>query len=425
MKQMLKKIAGTTLVKLIGALASLAILSMNARVLGPHGVGIISLVVVGVAIIQNISSLIGGSALVYLTPRHNNFHIYILSTAWGLIASALGAVTLSTARMIPPEHTFDVFFLSLLASQINVNQMLLLGKEKVKAFNFSNLIQSFLGVCALYYFFNFTGFRSQWGFIYSLYIAFGFTFVSSFIMVYRSLKISAIDNLIPLIRDILKLGGSIQLAGLLQTLNYRFSYFLLRKFFGEGTLGRFDAGVKLSEGIWLAAKSIAIIQYAHISNETDRQKALEMTTGLFKLSVLLTLAGLSVLLILPASWYEAMLGKEFHDVKIVILSLSPGILAIASGMIFSHYFSGTGKPHYNTLGSALGLTSLVIAGYLIIPRYGLVAAGLATSFSYIVALVYQLFVFRKLSGLGWVAFIPNKTDLALLTGRLRGQRPGV
>jgi O-antigen/teichoic acid export membrane protein len=423
MKHMLKKIAGTTLVKLIGALASLAILSMNARVLGPHGVGIISLVVVGVAIIQNISSLIGGSALVYLTPRYDNFHIYILSTAWGLIASALGAVILSTAHMIPHEHTFDVFFLSLLASQINANQMLLLGKENVRAFNFSNLLQSLLSVGALYYFFNHAGVRSQLGFIYSLYIAFGLTFLSSFVLVFPRLKIRAMDNLVPLVRDILRLGGSIQLAGLLQTLNYRFSYFLLRKFFGEGTLGRFDAGVKLSEGIWLAAKSIALIQYAHISNETDKQKALDMTTGLFKISFLITLAGLTALLILPSNWYEAMLGKEFHDVKTVILCLSPGVLAIASGMIFSHYFSGIGKPHYNTIGSGLGLATLIVAGYLIIPRYGLVAAGLATSVSYIAALGYQLTVFRKLSGLGWGAFIPNKTDLGLLNERIRRNQP--
>jgi hypothetical protein len=49
-------------------------------------------------------------------------------------------------------------------------------------------------------------------------------------MIFPSLKITAIEGLTSLIKEIVRLGGSIQIAGLLQTLNYRFSYFLLKKF---------------------------------------------------------------------------------------------------------------------------------------------------------------------------------------------------
>ena len=419
---MLKKIAGTTLVRILGAIASLLILSLNAHVLGPHGVGIISLIVVGIAIIQNISSLIGGSALVYLASRHDNFHIYLLSTGWGLLASAAGAVILGMARMIPEVQVSNVFLLSLLASQINVNQMILLGREKVIAYNINTLFQSVLQVASLYYFYHMAGVRSEEGFIFSLYFAFGFTFLLSFILIWRYLKIQAIENLMPLMKDILRLGGSIQLAGLLQTLNYRFSYFLLRKFFGEGTLGRFDAGVKLSEGIWLMAKSMALVQYSRTSNESDIRKIHALTLGLFKLSTLITLAGLACLLLIPSAWFEWLLGNGFHDIKTVVLSLSPGILAIASGMIFSHFFSGTGKPQYNTLGSAIGFITLLAAGYLIIPRYGLVAAGIATSLSYLAALAYQMILFTRITGLPFHAFLPNHKDLDMIKEWLRKRR---
>ncbi len=411
---MLKKIAGTTLARLIIALASLVILSMNARVLGPQGLGIISLIVVGIAIIQNISNVIGGSALVYLASRYDNFHLYLLSALWALISASIGTVIMSLTRTIPAEHVYNVLFLSLLASLINIQQMLLLGHERVKAYNWSSLLQSILNALGLFYFFFIANERTVDGFVYSLYLAFGACFLLTYIMIFPSLKITAIEGLTSLIKEIVRLGGSIQIAGLLQTLNYRFSYFLLKKFFGAGTLGRFDAGVKLSEGIWLAAKSIALVEYSRISNETDEQKSYRMAVALFKLSFLITLAGILILLLLPAGFFEFLLGKGFPDIKWIILTLSPGILAIASGMIFSHLFSGTGKPHYNIIGSGIGLITLIATGYLFIPKYGLMAAGLVTSFSYLSSLACQIYLFRKMSGYTWRAFLLRRSDFSFL-----------
>lgn len=101
------------------------------------------------------------------------------------------------------------------------------------------------------------------------------------------------------------MGGLIQLAGLLQTLNYRFSYFLLKKFFGEATLGRFDAGNKLSEGIWLISKSIALVQYSRLSNESDQDKSAVITLGLVKVSLGVTLAGVLLLLLIPSTIFRS------------------------------------------------------------------------------------------------------------------------
>ncbi|HOE58509.1 MAG TPA: polysaccharide biosynthesis C-terminal domain-containing protein [Bacteroidales bacterium] len=411
---MLKKIAGTTLVRFISALASLIILSMNARVLGPGGLGIISLIVVGIAIIQNISNIIGGSALVYLASRYDNFYLYLLSSLWALISASIGTVIMSLTKTIPAEHVYNVLFLSLLASLINIQQMLLLGHERVKAYNWSSLLQSLVNALALFYFFFIANDRTVDGFVHSLYIAFGVCFLLTYFMIFPSLKITAIEGLVPLVKEIVRLGGSIQIAGLLQTLNYRFSYFLLKKFFGTGTLGRFDAGVKLSEGIWLAAKSIALVEYSRISNESDEQKSYRMAIALFKLSFFITLAGIILLLLLPTVAFEFLLGQGFPDIKWIILSLSPGILAIASGMIFSHLFSGTGKPHYNIIGSGIGLITLIAAGYLFIPKFGLMAAGLVTSFSYLSSLACQIYLFRKMSGYAWSVFIPRRSDFAFL-----------
>lgn len=197
------KILGTTAVKITGAIASLIVLSLNARTLGPAGVGTISLIVVGIAINQNITSLIGGSAIVYLTPRYDNFHIYALSSAWALISSAAGSVLLSITHTIPTGQTMNVFLLSLLASHININQMIMMGHERVKVYNLNTLLQSIVSAGALFYFFQIVGIQSVDGFIYSTYLAFGLTYLLGFVFVYNKLNISPFYNLLPLIREAL------------------------------------------------------------------------------------------------------------------------------------------------------------------------------------------------------------------------------
>jgi O-antigen/teichoic acid export membrane protein len=108
------------------------------------------------------------------------------------------------------------------------------------------------------------------------------------------------------------------------------------------------------------------------------------------------------------------LGSGFSEVKLTIICLIPGILAIASGMIFSHYFSGTGKPHFNTIGSGIGLVAIVSAGYLLIPRYGLAGAGIATSFSYMISLIFQLVLFVYQTKTPFSEFMINRNDMMQL-----------
>jgi O-antigen/teichoic acid export membrane protein len=408
---MIRKIFGTAGTRLLAALASFAILSINARHLGPEGLGHISLLIVALAILGNVSSLIGGSALVYLVPRHNVFQLVTLSSGWAFITSLGGGLVLMALKLVPKGYIIDVMLLSFLLALININMMVLLGKERVKAFNIITLLQNLLTVGCLFIWFEALDRATVLTFIFVLYLAYATTLLMSFIPIIPMLKSRHTEGMRLLIPRFLKFGGSIQIAGLFQTLNYRFSYFLLNKFFGGAMLGRFDAGVKLSEGLWMIGKSMALVQYARISNESEEEASRTITIAFFKISLAITLLAIGCLLMIPSDFFTFFLGKGFEEIKFTIACLAPGILAIASGMIFSHFFSGIGKPHFNTIGSAIGLTMIVAMGYVLIPHYGLAGAGIATSISYMFSLVYQIITFCALTKTPLSAFAINYNDL--------------
>ncbi|MDY0078385.1 MAG: polysaccharide biosynthesis C-terminal domain-containing protein, partial [Bacteroidales bacterium] len=101
------------------------------------------------------------------------------------------------------------------------------------------------------------------------------------------------------------------------------------------------------------------------------------------------------------------------DIKTVILSLAPGVIALAANTIFSHYFSGTGQPRYNLFASLTGLAVTIPSLIILVPHFGLVGAGISASLAYSMAVVYQGWVFHKKTSTGFGDLLINRSDMRL------------
>ena len=58
----------------------------------------------------------------------------------------------------------------------------------------------------------------------------------------------------------------------------------------------------------------------------------------------------------------------------------------------------------------LQLAATIILGFTLIPKYGIVAAGIIASIAYLLSVIYQIVVFIKISKTKFIEFIPNKAD---------------
>ncbi len=193
-----------------------------------------------------------------------------------------------------------------------------------------------------------------------------------------------------------------QLSSIAHIINKRLSYFFLKSLTGLGSVGIYTSGVQLTEGLRLIGQSISLVQFSEISNSTDKAASAQLSIMLLKFSVGLTTLALLVLIAIPREVFEWVFSKEFGDIKIVILSLAPpGVIALAANTIFSHYFSGTGQPRYNLYSSLVGLAITIPALIILVPRYGLLGAGISASLAYSMAVVYQGWVFHK-KNFNWI-----------------------
>jgi O-antigen/teichoic acid export membrane protein len=416
---MINKVLGTIGSRLLGAVLSLCILMISSKQLGAEGLGTISLIILGVTIVQMVNNFVGGAALVYLIPRFDVFQLLIPSYIWAFATAFICTFILNLLNLIPHEYYYHVMLLSLIQSLSSINLSLLLGKEKVKQYNIINVLQIILMISVLLIMIFTFEKKNVMSYIIALYISWGFSMFSGFFLSLKLLSYSGFKNIREVLKNILRFGTYVQLANIVQLFNYRLSYYFIQNFLGRGAVGIYSAGVQLSEGLWLTGKSMSVVQYSKLSNIEDREYSKRITLVFGKISFIITLLLLIILILIPQSVFSYLFGKDFHELPIVIISLASGILFLSMTFSLSSYFSGLGKHYHNSIAAAIGFVFTVALGLILIPRYKLAGAGITASVVYLSMLVYQLFFFLKISGAKVKEMLLTTADIRLFIAELR------
>jgi len=424
-----KNILGTIGTRVLTALLAFLTWTLLANLLGPEKVGTISLIVFSVTIIQLFTNFVAGAPLVYLAPRAGIYRLFVPAMLWTLVIT-LGAsfmlegigILFPAAALIPDGYLLQVLFLALVMSLASVNAMLLLGLEKVKAFNLISLLQSLslFMVLGLFIFVFREAKIDSW--YLSILVSQLLALILGILFLLPHLRREPLTGMKSLMGDILRFGTFVQFANLFQTLNYRLSLKLTDHFLGRSAVGILSLGMQLAEGLWIISRSIATVQLSRLSNEEDREYGIRMTLSLAKIAFVVTALAMTILVAIPAGVFAALFSAKFFAVKTVILSLAPGIVLLSISMIFSGYFSGTNRPVHNMIGSASGLVFTILLGVWLIPRYGLAGAGWAASASYAAVTLYQFIVFIRITQVKPVDFLLTFSEIKRFFQELKAMK---
>jgi len=210
-----------------------------------------------------------------------------------------------------------------------------------------------------------------------------------------------------------------QVAHITQMLSFRLSYYVLDHYHGEAAVGVYSNGISLAESIWMISKSISLVQYARISNTRERSEAAKLTVRLIKFSVAASLIILIPLMLVPSSFYTFIFGEGFSDTRMIIWALAFGVLIYNFSILIGHYFSGTGRYQVNALASTIGLIASVILYFSLIPSFGMVGAGYATSLSYLVTTIILMALFSKEYKTWYKDLVPSQKDIRQVISEIR------
>lgn len=422
---MIRKIVATSSVRVLHAASNVLMLLLATNYLGSEQWGLSGIILLDVSLILLFADMVGNS-LVYYASKRNAKTLFLWSLLWlvstilfsGLLFLLLKRIPEFSQYLLPDGFETAILAMVFLSGLQGIQLNLLLGKEKIKIFNALFLLQFVLLLLAFSVMIFILDERSAWGFVFAQMFSYA---VANLFALVALLNQKLFRSVLPraTLRELLGFGTITQVSSVVHLLNKRLGYYFISKILGLGAVGVYSSGVQLAEGLRLIGQSIALVQMSAISNRDDKEFAKQLTLQLLKLSFVLTLGGVLILNIIPASWYGMIFGRDFQEIKTIVLCLSPGVLALAANAVFSHFFSGSGIPTYNLKASFTGFVISVLALLFLIPYFGMNGAAISASLAYIAAIIYQWFVFRKLTNSSLQDLLISSKDIRTILASLK------
>jgi O-antigen/teichoic acid export membrane protein len=387
-------------------------------VLGVEGVGTIGLIWASISINVTINSIFSGNTIVYFINRYAIRSVYVIATVWTFTGSAIGCAALQVFGLLPGGYAFHIYGLTVLYSLGVAHSRFLLGKDHIRGFNLTNLLQGGLLLFILLFFYYVAGRQEVGSYVKGLYLTNGIAFVVSLALVFPYLAKPEPykgKSLFSIMKEMFTYGLWGSADNIAESCTARLNYFLVEHFAGLGSVGLLDAGTRIAESVWNISRGMASILYNRIAKSQDRTRQTQLTLQLFRLAFLAVTVVTAGVLLVPEWFYtDYLFTAGFKGVRGVIIALSAGIVMQGCNTILSHYYIGSGKIRYSTAVSCTGLCVLLLTGFWLIPAYGVTGSAWCSSIAFTAMLAFSLRLFAKQTQCRWRDFLPGKDDFHLL-----------
>ena len=220
-------------------------------------------------------------------------------------------------------------------------------------------------------------------------------------------------------KKVLSFGFKASLGNTLQFLNYRLDAFIVAYFIGNYGVGIYSVAVGFAELLWFLPGSVALVLFPRTA-ELPEGEARTLASSATRITQLITL--IAAILIAAFGWLAIWIiyGPQFSSSYLPLLLILPGIWLFGYGKLSVSYLMGMDKPLYGTYLTLFSLALMVPLDLLMIPRWGVPGASLASTIVYSLGGFLGLWWFVRHTGLPVSAFLlPRKEDWGALRAALR------
>lgn len=421
---MIKKILTTIATRYLIAILNLALIFINAKVLGVEGVGLVGLIVASVNIAVIFNGILCGGTIVYFLNRYSILTIIAPAYLWTLLGSAIACAGMFLTGLMPEGYWIDIYILAILNSIVAANARFLLGKDNIKGFNLTFMLQGGSLFLVLLYLYFVAGRQDVGSYVTGLYVTNLIALAASLFMLAPILFKDVYDNkgksMIGIVKEMFAYGLWAGADGLAESCTTRLNYFLIERFVGLGGVGLLDAGTKISESVWHISRSVSFIEYSEVAKTNILKERKEVTLRLFKVTLCAMTVVMCAILMIPEWLYtDYLFSPEFEGMKMVICSLSFGIVTLGCNSIIGHYFIGSGNIKYSAASSIVGLLTLLLTGLVLIPTYGITGSALSTSIAFSAMLIFSLSIFMRQTSTSLTELLPNSRDWNYIRDKIK------
>ncbi len=207
---------------------------------------------------------------------------------------------------------------------------------------------------------------------------------------------------------LLRRGWVGQLSAVAYFLLLRLDQALLAHFRSAAEVGVYSVAVYLGEMLWLLPGALTpLLVHSAAVGKTCPDRDVDSLRAV-RLGFLVTLAAGVPLYFLAGLLLPLLAGGVYTPSGPALRALLPGIIAFAPGAVLAGDFIGRGRPHWNTQASLITLAVNIAAGLVLIPAYGAVGAGWASTVAYACGSVIMISRFLTASGYSLATLVTGR-----------------
>jgi O-antigen/teichoic acid export membrane protein len=210
----------------------------------------------------------------------------------------------------------------------------------------------------------------------------------------------------------------------MQNLNYRFDVLLLAAMTTSAQVGWYSTGTGLAELVWQIPTAVGLVLLPVIIG-VGRQNGDLLVARSCRWSLFLVGMSTIILLLLGPYLIVLLYSAAFLPSVPVLSSLAVGIVANGLFQVLGTYLASQNMLGRLTLVTAAGFIVNLVANLVLIPRLGIVGAGIASSISYTITGCITAWIFHRRSGIRWRDFLfINRDDVQVIfnTARRAGMK---
>lgn len=179
---------------------------------------------------------------------------------------------------------------------------------------------------------------------------------------------------------IIKFGFIAMITSLLVNLNYKLDVLMLNNYVSSSLVGIYSVGVTLAEFGWLIPDTFKEVLFS----KTAKSDSIQSIIYCLKISFYSIIAAIVLVVFIGKIFIKIMYGNEFLNSYLVTVILFLGIPAMAWFKIISTLYLAQGKRYFYLLTLLASVIANALANLILIPKFSIYGAAMASVISYTV-----------------------------------------
>lgn len=370
-----------------------------ARALGPEGQGLYSLWILIPTLLARFAHLGFDASFAYYA-KDERFKSGIITSIWFflvLVSLLLGfffyLYYLNSYDDVDPN--IPVFVVIIIAALVTLFisrtllMALLVGENRIRLHSVLSILEAVSALSIVLVLMPFLNLSAE----IVLLAMFITMILVNFILILKCVRTIARPNY-QLTYIAFRYGVKSWLNNVLNQLIYRSDLLLIGYFLGVVEVGLYSIALLLVEKSWFFTTAISNALFPILRASATGS---ELTARLVRVSVFFTLIFAIFLVLTGKLLIPFIFGDDYTESWTPLLWLLPGVIALTIPKVLVTQFAAMDKMQFAVFSSGPALVVNILLNVFLIPEFGLKGAAIATSISYVMYFVVNVYFYKRLT----------------------------